>query len=216
MADRIVQMTDRKGDNLFPIGVITTASKDKIGGVKVGDGLEITSDGTLNATGGGGDLPDNLAYIGDESSTEGTDKIVQLIDKDGNNIFPITKDSSDGRIARVDVSVGNGGNALFYRTGNVVSVSCSTVCTSCASGTTTIGQVVPVGFRPASKSGDAYPGSFLGIKSDASGAGGVLVYRVEPNGTVHRWSSNTSSSGVRIEFAGSWATNDPFPDQYVV
>ena len=54
MADRITQLTDSNGENIYPIAASSQpsviASATTLGGVKVGNNLTISGDGTLSAT----------------------------------------------------------------------------------------------------------------------------------------------------------------------
>ena len=73
------------------------ASASTLGGVKIGSGIEVTSDGTISASGGGGGggATPIITVITEDGTTTSDTTFSEIASIIGNGQFPIVKDSTE-------------------------------------------------------------------------------------------------------------------------
>lgn len=67
--------------------VLTPATADSLGGVKIGNGISVTEDGTISAAGGGAERP-VITLMGNEGTTDGHGTRTIPIDLDDYGLTP--------------------------------------------------------------------------------------------------------------------------------
>jgi len=159
-------------------------------------------------------------------------KVVQLIDKDSNNIFPVAGALKDGSVttstisngavtsAKIDFTtfygpamsvatrsfdIGFDRTATLTRVGNIVIVSSETTVHNYADvhSRLQLNEIVPLGYRPISTS------IFHGMTQDYTNANDDgLSWEVDTDGNM--FLSNRAGN-TRFILHGVWVTSDPWP-----
>lgn len=112
--------------NFPPAYTLPIATQTTLGGIKIGEGLEISEDGTVTVTGGGGGSPANMVTTDTEQTISGEKTFTSSIHIDNDILTSDGFRIANGGLGDDRVSIGDSNAGLTFYSNNDIKVSNNT------------------------------------------------------------------------------------------